>query len=38
LRKGRCDREPDPRTGAGHDRGLSVEPKHARTVKQASAT
>jgi hypothetical protein len=36
--KGRCDRESDPRAGTGHDRGLSIEPKHARTVKQASAT
>ena len=38
LRKRRCDREPDPRAGAGDNRDLSVEPKHARTVKQASAT
>jgi hypothetical protein len=38
LRKRRGDRQTDPRAGAGDNRGLAVESKHARTVKQASAT
>jgi len=36
--KRRGDRQANTRARAGDDGGLSVEPKHARTVKQASAT
>ena len=36
--EGRRDREADPRAGAGDNRNLPIESKHARTVKQPSAT
>jgi hypothetical protein len=36
--EGRGDRQANPRAGSGDNRRLSVESKHARTVKQPSAT